>query len=268
MLGGMKNSVVALVAVAAIAPSVSAATLRVRVPTRTVAPADTFTITLSGRYQQSELQGDAYLVSAFQYDSRACQPTGATENALSDSGFFFSGNVPTSPFVRAVTFTAGIPAPRRVCAYLYPTTVTPSDHVDPIATANGFFRVAIPRVRIPSRGVGCHGAFQMPGRSIPRTMFDAVQVLTRKRLGCAQALHIAARARWLNGVQVIYAPQFGGGGWGGPFHVGRWHCYVLGRGSDFLYARCVLGSQSALFYDHRSDWRFPDPGFSPPTRKP
>ena len=43
---------------------------------------------------------------------------------------------------------------------------------------------------------------------------------------------------------------------------------VLGRGSDFLYARCALGSQSVLFYDHRSDWRFPDPGFSPPTRKP
>lgn len=117
-------------------------------------------------------------------------------------------------------------------------------------------------------GVGCHGPFTMPGHSIHSTTFDAVQVLSRKRVSCSQALHIAAKARWLKGIRVIYGPQFGAGGWGGPFHVVRWHCYVLDRGSDFIDGRCSLGGQTVRFYDHRSDWRFPDPGFSPPTRNP
>jgi hypothetical protein len=117
-------------------------------------------------------------------------------------------------------------------------------------------------------GVGCHGPFKMPASSIHNTTFDAVQVLSRKGMGCSQALHIAARARWLNGIKVIYGPQFGGGGWGGPFHVDQWHCYVLSRGSDFIDGKCSLGGRRVRFDDHRSDWRFPDPGFSPPTRNP
>jgi hypothetical protein len=117
-------------------------------------------------------------------------------------------------------------------------------------------------------GVGCHGAFTMPGFSIHSNLFDAVQILSRRHTSCQQALHIAAKARWLHGIKVIYGPQFGGGGWGGPFHVGKWHCYVLHRGSDFLEGRCWLHGRRVHFYDHRSDWRFPDPGFSPPTRRP
>jgi hypothetical protein len=48
-------------------------------------------------------------------------------------------------------------------------------------------------------GVGCHGPFKMPGYSIHNTIFDAVQVLSRKGMSCSQALHIAARARSLDG---------------------------------------------------------------------
>ena len=57
-------------------------------------------------------------------------------------------------------------------------------------------------------------------------------------------------------------------GSGGPFHVGPWDCYVLHRGSDFIDGRCSRGSRRVRFYDHRSDWRFPDKGYSPPTRNP
>ncbi len=117
-------------------------------------------------------------------------------------------------------------------------------------------------------GVGCHGAFKMPGFSVHSDVFDAVQVLSRRRMSCNQALRIAAKARWLKGLKVIYGPQFGGGGWGGPFHVDRWHCYVLSRGSDFILGRCTSGAKRLRFYDHRSYWSAPDPGFSPPTRNP
>jgi hypothetical protein len=108
----------------------------------------------------------------------------------------------------------------------------------------------------------------MPGLSVHSATFDAVQVRARKGMSCSWALHVAAKARWLAGVTVIFGPQFGGGGWGGPFHVSQWHCFVLGRGSDFIDGRCRWGGRAAHFYDHRSNWGFPDPGFSPPTRYP
>jgi hypothetical protein len=117
-------------------------------------------------------------------------------------------------------------------------------------------------------GVGCHDAFQMPGFSIRSNTFDAVQVLRRGGITCPQALYIAAKARSLNGLKVIYGKQFGAGGWGGPFRVGPWRCYVLGRGSDFILGRCSRGARYVRFYDHRSDWRFPDPGFFRPTLNP
>lgn len=117
-------------------------------------------------------------------------------------------------------------------------------------------------------GVGCHGPFRMPGQSIHSLTFDAVQVRARERMRCYWALRIAAKARWLAGIKVIYGPQFGGGGWGGPFHVGQWQCYVLGRGSDFIDGRCRWRGRAVHFYDHRSNWDFPDPGFDPPTLYP
>ena len=66
-------------------------------------------------------------------------------------------------------------------------------------------------------GVGCHGPFRMPGHSIHSSTFDAVQVRARQRMSCYWALHIAAKARWLTGLKVIYGPRFGGGGWEGLF---------------------------------------------------
>jgi hypothetical protein len=101
----------------------------------------TFEIKVSGAYQAAELTGKAYLVAAFQYDTKPCKATGAEEDALSDASFFFSKTVSPSPFVRHFGFTAGKPGPRRICAYLYPKVVTPKDTAVPIATASGLFHV-------------------------------------------------------------------------------------------------------------------------------
>jgi len=117
-------------------------------------------------------------------------------------------------------------------------------------------------------GVGCHGPFRMPTASLHSNVYDAVQVLKRIRMSCSQALHIAARARWLRGLQIEYGSQFGAGGWGGPFHVGAWHCFVLNRGSDFIHGKCSLGGRSVRFYDHRQYWSIPERGWSRPTRNP
>ena len=44
----------------------------------------------------------------------------------------------------------------------------------------------------------------MPGQSIHSLTFDAVQVRARQRMSCFWALHIAAKARWLTGLKIIY----------------------------------------------------------------
>jgi hypothetical protein len=99
-------------------------------------------------------------------------------------------------------------------------------------------------------------------------VYDAVQVVRRKHLSCSQALHIAAKARSLRGLKVTFGSQYGAGGWGGPFHVGRYHCLVLDRGSDFIDGECWRGDRFVRFYDHRQYWSIPERGWSPPTRKP
>jgi hypothetical protein len=131
----------ALLCSGATATAASAASLTVRVPSHSVRRHHTFEIKVSGSYRAAELTGRAYLVAAFQYDTKPCKATGAAEAGLSDASFFFSKTVSPSPFVRRFGFSAGKPGPRRICAYLYPKVVAPKDTAVPIATASGLFRV-------------------------------------------------------------------------------------------------------------------------------
>ncbi|MEA2161190.1 MAG: hypothetical protein QOD66_3570 [Solirubrobacteraceae bacterium] len=131
----------ALLCTAATATAASGASLSVSVPAHSVRQHHTFLIKLSGSYRAAELKGKAYLVAAFQYDTKPCKATGAAEAGRSDASFFFSKVVSPSPFVRRFGFTAGQPGPRRVCAYLYPKVVSPMDTTVPIARATGLFRV-------------------------------------------------------------------------------------------------------------------------------
>jgi hypothetical protein len=118
--------------------------------------------------------------------------------------------------------------------------------------------------------LGCHAAFKMPrgyGASLGGVLYDAVRVLGRNGLTCSAALHIAAKAYAL-GLRPIFGPQFGAGGFGGPFHVGRFHCYLTNRVSDDISARCSRGGQSVRFLDHRQYWSDRDRGWSPPPLNP
>jgi hypothetical protein len=121
--------------------------------------------------------------------------------------------------------------------------------------------------------LGCHGAFTFPsafgfpGTSPSDDIYDAVMVLGRHNMSCSAALRVAAKARALTGLKMERGPQFGGGGWGGPFRTGRFHCFVLSRGSDFIDAKCNRGSRRVRFYDHRQNWSIPTPGWHKPARR-
>ncbi|HEY4898009.1 MAG TPA: hypothetical protein VII01_18210 [Solirubrobacteraceae bacterium] len=111
-----------------------------------------------------------------------------------------------------------------------------------------------------AQGLGCHGAFASAGAP-EGDMYNAVMVLNRSHLSCVSALRIGAEGRALNGLKPVFGPQFGGGGFGGPFHVRDYHCYLLNRGSDFINATCRRGRRWVRFYDHRQYWSIPTPGW-------
>jgi hypothetical protein len=136
-----RGTLLALLFAAVPASAATAATLHVSVPTHPVKKGHDFAIKLTGSYLPSELQGTAYMVAAFQYDRRPCASTGAQEFKRRDTSFFFFKTVPHSPFTRSFHYSAGAPGPRRICAYLYPKPVSPTDNVTPIARAGGLFRV-------------------------------------------------------------------------------------------------------------------------------
>jgi hypothetical protein len=115
----------------------------------------------------------------------------------------------------------------------------------------------------------CRAPFKILSRYKLSGTYDAVTVTNRVNMTCSTALHIAAKADSLSGLRVIYNPsEFGAGGWGGPFHEGRYHCWVLTRGSDFIHAMCWLGRTSVTFTDHRQYWGIPTPGWNPPALNP
>ncbi|MBV8806281.1 MAG: hypothetical protein JO042_14585 [Sinobacteraceae bacterium] len=105
-----------------------------------------------------------------------------------------------------------------------------------------------------SHGPSCYGPFTMPGGRPTDNVYDAVTVTSRTNISCTAGLRIGAQAYSLPGLKIVFGPQFGGGGYGGPFRVGGFHCYLHSRGSDFRLASCQRGDRIVRFYDHRQYW--------------
>ena len=100
----------------------------------------------------------------------------------------------------------------------------------------------------------CHGHFpNFLGYSYYRLDVTAYY---HRNVNCAQAVRLAHSAYSLPGLHVIRDPfAFGGGGFGGPFHVGHFGCFLTARGSDFSQAYCSWGSRAIYYYDHRETLR-------------
>lgn len=79
-----------------------------------------------------------------------------------------------------------------------------------------------------------------------------VAVYYHRAMNCAQSVKLARTAHSLPGLHVIRDPfAFGGGGFGGPFQVGHFGCFLTARGSDFQQAYCSWGNRAIYYYDHR-----------------
>ena len=100
----------------------------------------------------------------------------------------------------------------------------------------------------------CHGTRGYPAAG--SSAYIDIQVKQYLGMSCARAVQIAAAAYDLTGLRPIFDPKrFGGGGFGGPFHVGHLYCWLNARGSDFRDAACWHGRgrnrEYVKFYDHR-----------------
>jgi hypothetical protein len=102
-----------------------------------------------------------------------------------------------------------------------------------------------------SASARCQGPMPMPAGYPSAYAYDNVTVSSYGGMSCARALQIGAATYALPGLRPIYGPQFGGGGFGGPFRVGRLRCWLYSRGSDFRVADCRGPHQYVKFYDHR-----------------
>jgi|SRR5450755_3074057 len=102
----------------------------------------------------------------------------------------------------------------------------------------------------------CRGIRTTPGYHDGYTSTIDVQVSRYLGMTCNRALRVGAAAYLHPGLQPIFGPQFGGGGYGGPFHVGLLSCWLNTRGSDFAAAACWHGRgrqrEYVKFYDHRN----------------
>jgi hypothetical protein len=144
VLRGATAFALAIALCAATATGALAAKVTVGVP-GTVHTHKVFSVTLKGSFHKSELHGKAYLVAFFQYSSSACQATAKAERVLPGVGttLDFAGSESHSPFSRTDRWKAGLyTGSERVCAYLYPKTVSPLSNVNPIATASKLFHAS------------------------------------------------------------------------------------------------------------------------------
>jgi hypothetical protein len=87
----------------------------------------------------------------------------------------------------------------------------------------------------------CRAIMTTPGYHDSYTSSIDVQVSRYLGMTCNRALRIGAAAYLHPGLRPIYGPQFGGGGFGGPFYVGHLYCWLNARGSDFTVAACWHG---------------------------
>jgi hypothetical protein len=125
----------------ATAEAAAAASVKISVP-RTIRQHQAFKITTTGTYAQTELTGIAYLVSFIQFTSKPCLATGAAEFSQRNLNPYFNGDEIQSPFSQVQHNKAsGQLGGRRVCVYLYPQEVGPTDKVTPIAKASALYTV-------------------------------------------------------------------------------------------------------------------------------
>jgi hypothetical protein len=101
----------------------------------------------------------------------------------------------------------------------------------------------------------CRGTLTTPGYHDSYTSTIDVQVSRYLGMTCNRALRVGAAAYLHPGLRPIFGPQFGGGGFGGPFQVGRLYCWLNARGSDFTVAACWHGSGRQREYAKFSDQR-------------
>jgi hypothetical protein len=124
----------------------TAATLTVTVKPTEVKPGQTYSITITGRYDKRRLHTTPYLLAFLQYSPAACKPTATAEYALPGAEWGWV-TVPHqraeqhSPFKLTTYWAAkGRIGRRRACAYLYATKITPQTRKRPIAVASAGFR--------------------------------------------------------------------------------------------------------------------------------
>ena len=127
---------------AAGASAATAASLYVTETPKTTHSGGTYHVTVSGSYRGRELTGSAFLLGVIQYDGRPCLKTGKAEAKRTGFTFFLHETLASSPFMVRASFTAGTRSgQRKVCAYLYPRSVSPTDNVQPLAHAGAGFTV-------------------------------------------------------------------------------------------------------------------------------
>lgn len=137
--GAVVSAVTAL-CLAGGASAAAAATLHASETPSVVHPGGTYHVGVSGSFK-SALNGKAFLLAVIQYSSSPCARTAKGEIKRTGLTFFLHGTLSRSPFNIKATFTAHRIAPRRVCAYLYSHTVTPTQTATPIARAGAKFKV-------------------------------------------------------------------------------------------------------------------------------
>jgi len=102
-----------------------------------------------------------------------------------------------------------------------------------------------------AQATACNGVLGTPGYHDAYSSKLDVYVSSYHGMTCPRALRVGAAAYLHPGLRPIFGPQFGGGGYGGPFHVGHLPCWLYMRGSDFLTAKCWSGHEYVKFGDER-----------------
>jgi hypothetical protein len=134
------------VAAAATAPP----TLKVVVKPNPVHPGQTYTITITGSYDQHAITTIPYVITYVQYNGAACQPTTGAEHALSVKlwSLGFKGRERSSPFtindpwrVQPAQDNPYLGA-RHACVYLYRKWVPLTSTATPLVKASATYRAA------------------------------------------------------------------------------------------------------------------------------
>jgi hypothetical protein len=128
-------------------PTTTAPTLKVSVKPKPVHPGQTYTITITGSYNQKAITTIPWVITYVQYSSAACQPTTGSEHALSTNlwSVGFKGRERSSPFTINDPWKVE-PAKdnpylgtRRACVYLYRQWVPLTSTAKPLVLASAAY---------------------------------------------------------------------------------------------------------------------------------